>query len=155
MAGIKLWTCEEPFPNALVETHPLAHEVPGGMLDGLGKRQFVRYLGATPPTQAGLDAQVNPSTAQVAAETKVVAKRLLTDLDAEARYKRALARLVLKVNNDKRQWEAAFKAATATSPTFDVFKTRIAAIPATPDYTLAALQTLMQAMIDAETSPTV
>jgi len=74
---MKLWTRSEPFPWPENETHPEAKEVSGGMLDGKGRKHYVRYLGNTPPTITDLDLQVNPSSAQMLAEQQKASQSML------------------------------------------------------------------------------
>lgn len=147
---MKLWTSSEPFSWPVADTDPSASEVPGGMLDGLGRRHFVRYLGATPPTQADLDAQVNPSPAQVRDGQKESARALFDKPTAVSALHRAELKLILTEINTLRSWVVSLKAAVVAATTLADMKIRVAALPDMPDRTAAQVKAALMAEVDGE-----
>lgn len=96
-------------------------------------------------TQGEKDAVDATEAAAILAAAKADAG---TAIDGLRGYQlRALAKLLLDELNVLRQWIATFKAQTALASNLADFKTRIAALPNTPDRTLAQAKTAYKSAI--------
>jgi hypothetical protein len=83
-----------------------------------------------------------PTEAEIAQGLRDVANGIFqTGTGADAKLYRSIAAVLLDENNALRQWITSFKAATAASSSLADFKTRVAALPAMPDRTLAQAKT--------------
>lgn len=71
------------------------------------------------------------------------------DVQALAKAARGLALVALDEINVLRQWIAAFKVQVAAATSLANLQARVAALPATPDRTIAQLKTAIQGKIDA------
>jgi len=104
------------------------------------------------PTDAELDAgliQLNDPTVITADLRNSAVNQLLSDPSPNAKLIRAVLLTILDENNILRQWIEAFKAQTALAGTLADLKSRIAALPAMPDRTVAQGKTAVQNKLNA------
>lgn len=120
------------------------------MVDRLGRTQYVRYLGPTPPTQAELDAQVAPVESSLFAQIKESSKETFDKRDGIGVLHRSEIKLLVRENNQLRSWITAFKAAVAGAGTFAAFKAAVAALPSLPDRTKEQVRLALFGDIDGE-----
>ena len=112
------------------------------------ERRYIKKLGDDPVEMSPAEKVAVDDAFAVEVETQYRTGQKSNFNGAGGVYLRALVKVLLDENNNLRQWITSFKAEVEASSNLADFKTRVAALPNTPDRTLAQAKTAIQNKID-------
>ena len=114
------------------------------------ERRYLKKLGNDPVEMSPAEKVAVDDAFAALVETEYRTNQKANFDGANGVYLRALVKVLLDENNTLRQWITSFKTQVAASSNLADFKTRVAALPSTPDRTLDQAKTAIVNAIDTK-----